>query len=333
MRNAVLACCLFLAGCGGKSGGIPVRIANPGAGLQTSTIPVTLAQSLGYYQEEGLEVVLENLASVAKNMQALLGGSVDAAAVIYVQNIQVAAEGQRVRSFFVMSQRDNKVLAVAPKAMQRIRRVEDLKGAVIGVSSAGSSTHLWLNHVLAGHGVGTTDFSAVGIGVAAPAIAAFESGRVDAVGMGGGDHFYLLRRHPDARILAETTTPGGMRESYGGDTFAGGTLSAKQEWLDRNPDTARRLARAVLRARNWIVTHSAEEIRERLPEGFRSRDAAVDLDIIRSTLGDFYTADGRMPKGAPETIRRYLDATVENVRNARIDLAATWTNEFLPEGK
>ena len=51
MRIAVLACCLFLAGCGGKSGGIPVRIANPGAGLQTSTIPVTLAQSLGYYQE------------------------------------------------------------------------------------------------------------------------------------------------------------------------------------------------------------------------------------------------------------------------------------------
>ena len=142
MSIAVLTCCLFLAGCGGKSGGIPVRIANPGAGLQTSTIPVTLAQSLGYYQEEGLEVVLENLASVAKNMQALIGGSVDAAAVIYVQNIQVAAEGQRVRSFFVMSQRDNKVLAVAPKAMQRIRRVEDLKGAVIGVSSAGSSTHL-----------------------------------------------------------------------------------------------------------------------------------------------------------------------------------------------
>ena len=43
------------------------------------------------------------------------------------------------------------------------------------------------------------------------------------------------------------------------------------------------------------------------------------------------TADGRMPAGAPEAMRRYVAATVENVRNAKIDLAATWTNEYLSE--
>ena len=40
-----------------------------------------------------------------------------------------------------------------------------------------------------------------------------------------------------------------------------------------------------------------------------------------------------MPKGAPETMKQFLDATVEKVRDAKIDLAKTWTNDFLPGAK
>lgn len=330
MKIALLTLCLLLASCGRTS---KVRIANSGGGLQTSTLPIVLAEALGYYGEEGLAVEVENLPSVVKTMQALIGGSVDVAAIIYVQVIQMAAEGQRVRSIFVTNQRDNKVLAVAPGAAGRIRRIEDLKGAVIGVSSPGSSTHFWVNHVLEAHGVGATDYSAVGIGVAAPAIAALESGRIDAAGLGGGDHHLYLRRHPEARLLADLTTPAGMRESYGGEFFAGGTLAARQEWLDRNPDAAKRLVRAVLRAQRWIVSHTAEEVRERLPEGFRTPDATVDLAIIRSTQGDFYTPDGRMPAGAPEMLKKYVEETMPAMRNANVDLAGTWTNAFLIEAK
>ena len=102
--------------------------------------------------------------------------------------------------------------------------------------------------------------------------------------------------------------------------------------MDRNPDTARRLARALARANQWIVTHTPEEIRERFPEGLRSEDAAADIEIIRWSLPT-YTAGGRMPEGAPEAMKRVLDVTLDKVRNAKIDLGATWTNAFLPEGK
>jgi hypothetical protein len=40
-----------------------------------------------------------------------------------------------------------------------------------------------------------------------------------------------------------------------------------------------------------------------------------------------------MPKGAPEATRRFLDATIDKVRDSKIDLAATWTNEYLPGAK
>ncbi len=185
---------------------------------------------------------------------------------------------------------------------------------------------------MAAHGIKPTDFSAVGIGIGATAVAAVESGRIDAAGLSGGDHFHLLKRHPDLTILVDASTAQNMQEIYGGDVYAGGALSAKQEWLDRNPDTARRLGRAMQRTLQWIATHKPEEIRERLPEGNRSQDAAVDVQIIRWSLPAF-TIDGRMPSGAPEAMKRFLDASIEKVRDAKIDLASTWTNEFLPDPK
>ena len=332
MRVIFLALCVGLAGCGSKSGVPKVRIANLGVGLQTMHMPISLAQTLGYFKEEGIDVTLENLPSNSKTLQALVGGSVDVAGIAYMQTIQMAAEGQRLRTFFLMTQRSSAVLVVAPAANAQIRRAEDLKGAVIGVPSPGSPTHVNINYFLLRHGVKSTEVSAVGIGVAASAVAAVESGRIDAAAVSNGDHFRLLRRDPSLRILLDTSSAEGMRDAYGTDVLPVGALAAKAEWLDRNPDTARRLARALARANQWILTHTPVEIRERFPEGLRSEDAAADIEIIRWSLPGI-TAGGRMPEGAPEAMKRVLDAAIDNVRNAKIDLGATWTNAFLPEGK
>ncbi len=332
MKAKVLALCILLAGCGGKESKPRVRFGTIGTGIQICCLPFYLAQGLGYFGEEGLEISADGLAGGAKAFQAMIGGSVDVAVVNYVHNVQIAAEGQRIREFFVLGRLASNVLIVSPKAAGRITRVEDLKGGTIGVTSPGGSSHFWLNREMAIHGIAEADFHVVGIGTGATAIAAVESGRVDAASLVGGDQFPLLKRLPGAKVLVDASTPEGFRESYGGDAYANGVLSAKQEWLDRNPETARKVARAVFRAAQWMAAHTAEEIRERLPESYRSSDAEVDLQVLRwGLVGP--KVDGRMPAGAPEAMRKYLDATVEVVRKAKIDLASTWTNEYLPEAK
>ena len=323
---------VLLAGCAHKPATTPVRIANVGTGLQTWCMPVTLASALGYYGDERLNVTLENLSSGTKTLQALVGGSVDVADFFYEHNVQMAAEGRHVRSFFVMARQDSRVLIVAPSAKARIYRPEDLRGGLIGVPSPGSAGHLFVKYYLAAHGMRPSDYRVVGIGNGASAFAAIESGRIDAGEVSGGDHIRFLRRNPGTRFLMDTSTPEGMRESYRSDTFPTGVLAARQDWLDRNPDTARRLARALHRTLQWIATHTPEEIRERLPDSFRSQDAAVDLDIIRWSLPAF-TSDGAMPPTGPETVKRFLDAAIDKVRESKFDLAATWTNGFLPEAK
>jgi NitT/TauT family transport system substrate-binding protein len=332
MKATLIAVCLLLACCAKKPDHARVRIAFLGTVVQPQQMPIALAETLGYYKDEGIDVTTVNLSSYSKTLEALIGGSVDVAAIAYAQTIQMAAEGQRVRAFFIGFRRMSSVLAIAPAANGKIRRVEDLKGAVIGIPSPGSPTHQWVNFILTAHGVRPSEVSPVGIGTGPSAVAAFESGRIDAVGLSGGDHIRLLRRNPSMRILVDGSSTEAMQEVYGGDLYASGAMAAKQSWLDRNPDTARRFARALQKTLPWIATHTPEEIREHLPESSRSQDASVDLDIIRWSL-PMFTSDGRMPKGAPEVVRHFLEATIDKVRESKFDLATTWTNEFLPESK
>ncbi len=328
----LLAACILLAGCATPPNTNKVRIANVGAGLQTYSMPITLADTLGFYKAEGLDVVLENLPNTTKAVQALVGGSADVAGIIYQQTLQMVAEGQRLRAFFIMNNKDSKVLIVAPAAQARIRRLEDLKGALVGVSAPGTTTHLWMASYLASRGLPASSYSLVSIGTSAQAIAALESGRIHAAGLAGGDHFRLLHRHPGLLVLADTSTPAGMRESYGSNGFAGGTLSASVDWLAANPDTARRLTRALLRTHQWIASHSPEEILAKLPPGLHSADPAADVQILRWSL-DAYTPDGALPPGAHHAMQQIVDANLQNVHASRIDQSSVWTGEYLPSTK
>ena len=154
----------------------------------------------------------------------------------------------------------------------------------------------------------------------------------NAAAINGGDHFRLLSRHPEARILTDTSTAEGMRESFGTSDVVTGTLTAKQEWLDRNGETAKHLTSALRRSLEWIASHTAEENRSKLPDELRSSDVAMDLKIIDWGKHG-YTKDGAMPPEAPEAMKRYLDSVIDKVRDSKIDLATTWTNEYLTQMK
>jgi NitT/TauT family transport system substrate-binding protein len=82
----------------------------------------------------------------------------------------------------------------------------------------------------------------------------------------------------------------------------------------------------------WAHSHDARELRERLPASLRTEDQESDLETLRYLI-DSSSTDGRMPPDRPEGVRRVLAVTSEQVRNAKIDLAATYTNQFVDEAR
>lgn len=312
----------------GAASGTRVTLAVPAPSLVV-LLPATLAERLGYYQEEGLDVRLEHFQAGSKALHALLAGEADVVQGLYEHTVHLAVRGQSLTSFVTLVRSPGAALAVSPKARRAITRVEDLKGAAVGVSAPGSGTHLFANHVLVRHGLSPDDVAIQAIGAASTAVAAMEAGQVDAVVLLEPTVSQLEQRVGHLHLLADTRTRQGAEELFGGDAYPGTVLYARSGWIDGHQATARKLARTMTRTLRWIHEHSAEEIAAKMPPEFQGDDPSVYVRAIAAAKSTF-ALDGRMSARQAEAAQRLLALSIPEVRQADIDLAKTFTNELLP---
>jgi sulfonate transport system substrate-binding protein len=326
-----LVACLAVsaAACAGRGGGSGnrVRIAIGGQN-QMIYLPTTLAQELGFYRDEGVEVELQDFAGGSKALQALVGGSADVVSGFYDHTIQMAAEGRALTAFVTMLRFPGLVLVTSPQSAGTVAKIEDLKGQVAGVTTAGSSSQMLLTYMLQRRGVAAADVSITAIGNAATAIAAIEHGKV-AAGMMADPSFTLVqKRNPGVRVLADLRTAAGVKDAFGTDTYPGSVLYSTVEWIGVNRETTAKLARAITRTLAWMQAHSPQEIASRTPKALRGEDEALYVDALKASL-PMFSPDGVMAAEGAEQVRTLLAGSMDKVRAATIDMAKTYTNEFV----
>jgi NitT/TauT family transport system substrate-binding protein len=324
MKRWLIFGCLALSGCA-RNGGVEVHMA-----LQppsTNNYPSYFAQWLGFYQQEGLDVTISQIAGASKVLQALIGGSADVGGGVYEQSIQMAAERRSIVTFISLARSPNFAVVAAPGG--KVKTLQDLRGKTIGVSSAGSPSQFYLNYLLIKSGMQPADVSIANVGMGATAVAAVEHQQVDAAMLFGSAITALEARRSDLIVLADTRTPEGLRAVFGVDDYPASSLVAKEAWLKAKPDAARRVSRAVVRSLSWLREHSPEEIFAKVPAEFRVGDPAAEIAAIKLAI-PMYSSDGRISPESAEAVRQVLAGSLEQVRNARIDLPRTYTNEFLP---
>jgi len=321
-----IALLVLLTGCARRQAP-EIRIAVGGA-EQIVYLPTTLAQQLGFYEAEGVRVKLESFPGGAKSLQALLGGSADVVSGFYDHTLQMAAEGRRLKAFALMLHYPGMALVVAPQKSGAIRRIEDLKGASVGVTAPGSSTHMLINYLLVKHGLTPADISAIGIGGGAGAAAAVERGKVDAAIVTDPVLTQILKRHPHLRILADARQASGVKEIFGTETYPASVFYSTTEWIERNPETAGKLARAMRKTLEWMQQHSPEQIAGKMPAAYRGEDAAVYVEALRNSM-PMFSPDGIMSSEGAEAVKKVLSLSLEKVRKANVDTAQTFTNELV----
>ena len=325
---AAMAACTPSEGSTRVAGPATVALAVP-APSALILLPAILAQRLGFYTDEALDVRLEYFQAGSKALQALLAGDVDVVEGVYEHTVHMAARGQSLTSFVTLGRSPGAVLAVSPRSRRTITQVEDLKGAAVGVSAPGSATHFFANDILVQHGLSPNDVGIQAVGSGATAIAAMETGQVDAAVLLEPTVSQLEQRLGRLQILADTRTERGAREIFGTDSYPGIGLYTRSAWIAGHEDTARKLARAMTRTLRWLHDHSAEDIAARMPPELRGENTGVYVRAL--ALGkSMFPLDGRMSLRDAETARRLLALSIPEVRDAHIDLSKTFTNEFLP---
>jgi NitT/TauT family transport system substrate-binding protein len=289
-------------------------------------LPLTIAEQLGYFKAEGLDMTIADFAGGAQALRAVVGGSADVVSGAFEHTVNMQAKGQRLRAFVLQGRAPQIVLGVNPKTMPSFKTVADLKGKKVGVTAPGSSTNIMLNFVLAKAGLKPTDVSVIGVGASSGAVAAMRSGQIDAIS-NLDPVITLLQRSGDLKIVSDTRIVAESDKVFGGPMPAG-CLYAPQAFIDRNPNTAQALANAIVRADKWLQAAGPADVIKTVPESFLLGDRAVYIDAFLAAKSAL-SPDGMIPEAGPETARRALASIDSEIANAKIDLSAVYTNEFV----
>ena len=289
-------------------------------------LPLSIAESQGYFKAEGLDVTIVDFAGGSKALQAVVGGSADVVSGAFEHTLIMQPKGIRLRAFALQGRAPQIVLGINPKTMPGFKGVADLKGKKIGVTAPGSSTQVLANFVLAKAGLKPSDVSIIGVGAGTGAVAAMRSGQIDAIS-NLDPVITLLQRSGDLKIVSDTRIVAEADKAFGGPMPAG-CLYAPQAFIDKNPATVQAIANAIVKADKWIQAAGPADIVKAVPESYLLGDRAVYIDAFLASKGAL-SPDGMIPAEGAATALRALQSVDESLKGGKFDLAAVWTNDFV----
>ncbi|MBI4490055.1 MAG: ABC transporter substrate-binding protein [Deltaproteobacteria bacterium] len=238
--------------------------------------PTEVARKRSFYQDEGLDLIK---VTMKPNLiiGALLAGEIDYS-MVWGATLRAAVAGMPVRVFLGMYAKPLHMLIARPQ----FKKVEDLKGAKIAVSSVGSTPDVLLRATLRHFGINPEkDVQILSVGGSSTRLAALSAGSVDATPL-------------DLAYVGKAERLGLSTLIYLGDVLdlplSGIGTSTKK--IRENPEQIRRLTRGTLKAIQYIRDNRADSLQMmvdylQLPAG----DAGKIYDFSVRSL----SATGRFP--------------------------------------
>lgn len=288
-------------------------------------LPLTLAERLGYFRDEGLTVRIVDLRGGSEAMAALLGGSADFVTGYYEHTIRAQAQGKQLTMVVLFDRYPGLVLMVGRKYSDRVKSIRDLVGKPVGVTAPGSSTDQMLKYLVGKQGLDPQSVPVVTAGTTTM-IAALEQDRIWA-GVTLDPAATKLENDGTAVALYDTRTAQGTIDVFGGPWPAGGIYTT-QEFVEMSPRVVQSVVNASIRALAYIQSHSAEEIASQMPESFMAGGRDPYVESLKSNL-DMFSPDGRMPEEGPANVLKTLQLVDPNLSLSNAALLKTYTNSFV----
>ena len=288
-------------------------------------LPLTIADRLGYFKEEGLTVEINDFAGGAKALQAVVGGSADVVSGAYEHIIDMQAKSQPFKAFVLQDRYPDVAIGVGKAKAGSYKSPADLKGMTVGVTAPGSSTHIILSHFLAKNGLKPTDVSIVGVGATAGAVAALRAGKIDAIS-NIDPTMTMLETSGDIKIIADARTTAGSTALFGGPVPAG-CLYAPAEFIEKNPKTVQALANAMVRALKWLQKATPEQVASTVPNDYLVGDKALYIATYQK-VRETFSLDGTVPADGAKISLAMTTAFNPSVNPSSIKLDQTYDNRF-----
>lgn len=250
-----IAALLLLSACGSGGGQTPATTSNSApltkvtfmAGFRPQAnlpfVGAYVAQEMGYFREQNLDVEIRHAAS-GEHLQLLLAGEIQFSTGNGAQVISRNAQGLEIVSLALIGQRSEQVFAVA--ANSNIRSIKDWEGKKFGYASSVPTEFL---AIAKAGGIDPARVEQVRAGFD-PRI--LSEGRVDILGV-------FAANEPDTLARQGFQTRVFDPAEFGVPTL-GLTYITSRAYLEKNPEVTGRFLKSVLKGLEYASTNRATAI-------------------------------------------------------------------------
>jgi NitT/TauT family transport system substrate-binding protein len=293
---------------------------------QPRNLPAILAERLGYFRDAGLTVTLVDAAADPSPAKLMADGRADGAIAYFHHTFMSQIEdGCVTRAVVILGVTPGERLMVATRLREQVHSAADLKGMKIitgGPNSGKTTATTW---AFLHAGLSGRDYVSLPLVPREVAVKKLADGAADAI----------MAHEPDASFYESTgaayefldfATPAGTTKALG-TIYPSTALYMPTAFIDSHPKEVRKLVSALLRSLTFIETHDADTIVAKLPPKTGGADRR---SFIRQIAADkqMFGGNGRMDPVAAAGELRAMSAL--NAAYARVRLADTWSNDFLP---
>ncbi|OWY28796.1 ABC transporter substrate-binding protein [Herbaspirillum robiniae] len=293
-------------------------------------LPPKLAENLGYFKEEGLDVELQSQPAGVDAENELLAGAVQAVVGYYDHSIDLQSKGKEITSITQLLLVPGGMEMVRADLAGSVKSMADLKGKTLGVTGLGSSSSFIAQYLASRAGLKTSDYSMLPVGAGNTLIAAMKQKRID-VAWTTEPTTSILLASGDAKVLVDMSSVDGTRNALGG-LYPASSVYVNRSWMNSHKAESQKLARAFVKTLKYIQTHTPEEIADKMPKDYYGGNKAIYVQALKASM-PMYSPDGKMPAGGPEQVLKVMAGFNPNIKGKNIDLSKTYTNEFVDQVK
>ncbi len=261
--------------------------------LSFNFVPLLVAQTAGYFRQEGIELNVVLAGGGPKAMTGLIGGGGQFSASVLFDGIMAHRRGlDDVRALATLSLFQGPLVVLADVAKQRglsldqplKQRLEAMKGLRLGITTPGATSDMFMRYLFRSNGMNPDrDLQIVPLGGVSEQIAAMQAGRVDGASCLPPVDVITARMGLTVNVIDRMKDiPQLAGASYG-------TLYGLASYNKAHPEVTNGMARAITRA-TMLIAHDPDAARSATRPFLKSLTSETFDAAWAAYLPDFPTS-------------------------------------------
>lgn len=286
-------------------------------------LPTDVANALGLFKAEGLEVTLVSGLSRSEADNALTTGSVDFAVLGIDQPIAWQGSISEQRMVVEFTRFPDLTLVIRSDMKEKIKSVADLKGQKIAIPDG---LALLVPYITAKAGIGQLGAPVDDMGGVVAEVEALQKGTwVAAIEL--DPYTTQLTKPGTAYVMVDLRTEADSTKWLGGE-YPNFGLVTSADMIQNHPQTVQKMTNALVKALRYIATHSAADIAAILPTDVTGNDKALYIEALQYNMSS-YSKDGIVSEAGVKNAIEVHKVLYANKPDAQIDVSALYTNDFV----